>query len=827
MDFPALLIEAETVRARSLNLIASENRMSPLVRRLLATDASSRYYFEGSDPPAFPGGNGYAALQQHGETLLGRLGKARHVNMRPLSGLHAMTIIITAVTQAGDTIVSLAPEHGGHYATGALCRRFGRQQATFPLTDEMELAEDALWDVLKGRPKLLYIDQCHGLFPLPLKRIAALARDASPDTLVHADVSHGLGLVLGGALENPLESGCDSFGGSTHKTLPGPQKGVLLTNSDEIAAAIAQAQFELISNHHLNAALSLSAALWEFETFGGAVYAAKVAPTAQRLAAALHQAGIPPVAIRGRYSGWHQLWVPEFGLAGGAQVAARRLATAGIMVNVLPDLPGQQPFALRVGVSEICHLGLGDSAIDRLGALIAEVVRSEGDAARYRSETVSLIETAPCPYDFASDRDEREVDPESEDALRQPWSLVEPTGRVPSFVAGRGCRIFDESGRSWLDAKSGALNATLGFGRADIAAATHDQQLRLMSSDAVGATSVPAKRLARRIASLTGGELVHTLFCNSGSEAVEASIKIALACWSGEGANRRRFVAFENSYHGCTMGALALTQLTFAKEGMDWLPNQMTERLPVPRGEDDIAAAAALLERSRGPGFAAVILEPVQGIGGIHVFPDAYLVALRRLCDRTGTLLILDEVFTGFGRTGHMFAYQASGAVPDILLTSKGLTAGYVPISAVSMRRSVLQRLKEDPVFPGLRHGHTMSGNATACAAALRVIDVLEQEDLVENARRMGERLIGQLRPLVACANVLDVRGRGLMLGIEMTSDALAREVVDYCARTGVLLREQRAVVQIVPPLTIGATQCDEIAAVIEAAVVLAETRAA
>lgn len=826
MDFPARVMEAEATRARSLNLIASENRMSPLARRLLSIDASSRYFFEGSDPPAFPGGHCYAALQGDGEALLARLGKARHVNMRPLSGLHAMTVAIAAFTRCGDTVVSLAPEHGGHYATAALCRRLGRQHAFFSLTKDQHVAEEALGDVLRRKPRLLYVDQCHGLFPLPLRPIAALVRAVSAATLVHADVSHGLGLVLGGALENPLESGCDSYGGSTHKTFPGPQKGVLLTNSDALATAIAEAQFDLISNHQLNGAMSLSAALWEFEAFGGAAYAASVAPTAQRLGSALLRSGIPPVTLREEHSGWHQLWISDSSLVGGAQAAARRLAAAGIMVNVLPDLPGQQPFALRLGVSEICHLGLSDTAVDWLGALIGEVVRSDGDAARFRPEVAMLLDSAPCPYDYARDRVATGDEQPADGALCRPWSLI-GSAELPLFVQGRGEQIFDDTGRSWIDAKSGALNATLGFGRTEVTTAAHEQQLRLMCSDAVGAANAPARRLARRISALTNGALPHTLFCNSGSEAVEAAIKIALSIASGGRGRARRFIAFEHSYHGCTMGALALTQLAFPKDGMDWLPNDMVECLPMPSSPADVAAVARFLERGGSGQVAAVILEPVQGIGGIRPFPDEYLVALRQLCDRTGTILIFDEVFTGFGRTGHMFAYQASGAVPDILLTSKGLSAGYAPISAVSMRPGVLRRLADDPVFQGLRHGHTMSGNATACAVALSVLDVLEKDGVIGNARWVGARLIDRLQELAGRSCVRDVRGRGLMIGIEMASEAHARNVVERCARAGLLIREQRGVVQVLPPLTISAALGDQIAARIEAAIVAAEAAVA
>jgi adenosylmethionine-8-amino-7-oxononanoate aminotransferase len=373
----------------------------------------------------------------------------------------------------------------------------------------------------------------------------------------------------------------------------------------------------------------------------------------------------------------------------------------------------------------------------------------------------------------------------------------------------------------YIDAKSGALNATLGYGREDVAEVARDQLVRLMSCDAVGALNAPALAVAQRIADLSNARLAHTLFCNSGSEAAEAALKIALIYQHSVGElQRKRIVSLENGYHGCTMGALALTQLTFPKAGLDWLPSNIAIRLPSPRPQDaGLSHFQALFESPTGREVAAVILEPVQGIGGIYPMIDVHLAALRRLCEQNKVLLIFDEVLTGFGRTGKMFAYEHSGEAPDILMTSKGLTAGYVPLSAVSMTERVFRGLAQDPYLAGLRHGHTMSGNATACAVAMCVLDILESEGLCENARRMGERLLRRLTILKSLPGVVDVRGRGLLVGIEVSSDTFASGVVVACRQLGLLIRAQASVVQIIPPLNISEGETDRIADLLESGV--------
>jgi adenosylmethionine-8-amino-7-oxononanoate aminotransferase len=214
-----------------------------------------------------------------------------------------------------------------------------------------------------------------------------------------------------------------------------------------------------------------------------------------------------------------------------------------------------------------------------------------------------------------------------------------------------------------------------------------------------------------------------------------------------------------------------------------------------------------------------VAVEPFLNVGGGVVLPPGFLRGLRELCDRAGALLILDEVFTAYGRCGQMFACRGEGVEPDILVTSKGLSGGYVPIGAVTVRQDLYSSFGRDPVLGGIRYGHTNSGHGLACAAALATLDVLEREELVTRAGRLGQRLQDRLTPLTSTDAVIDVRGAGLAVVVEMRSGDAAGDLVAQAQRRGLLLRRQGAqgqAVLVAPPLIIDAPGIDAIAGRIE-----------
>jgi adenosylmethionine-8-amino-7-oxononanoate aminotransferase len=351
----------------------------------------------------------------------------------------------------------------------------------------------------------------------------------------------------------------------------------------------------------------------------------------------------------------------------------------------------------------------------------------------------------------------------------------------------------------------------LGFGRTDLSEALFEQQEQLVSSDPVSSRNYPALELADRIKVLSKGVFSNSLFCSSGSEAVEAALKIVEIYWQGRrDCGPKMIISFENGYHGCTAGALSVTQLDFPKREIEWGVSKHVVRASWPSaGVVDLDAVRTLFDTEER--IAAVILEPIQGIGGIREFPIEALVELKQLCTQNGSLLIFDEVLTGFGRAGRLFAYEISGVTPDILLTSKGLTAGYAALSAISMQSHVMSTIAANPVYAGIRHGHTMSANPAACAVALKVLDILEKENIIERACAMGSYIISELHTLSKHPSVVEVRGHGLMIGVVMKSEAAADSVAQLCHERRLLLRAQMGVLQILPALTITKRDADEI----------------
>jgi adenosylmethionine-8-amino-7-oxononanoate aminotransferase len=348
------------------------------------------------------------------------------------------------------------------------------------------------------------------------------------------------------------------------------------------------------------------------------------------------------------------------------------------------------------------------------------------------------------------------------------------------------------------------LNANLGFGREDIAAQAFRQMITLPSIDATSGHNPQAIELARKLARCAGHNLTQTLFCNSGSEATEAAIKVAKAIAKSRGRPQaQRLVCFEGAYHGCTAGALALTGFEFPRIELDCVGDALAARWPFPERPEDLDTLAQTLAGSGGQDIAGFILEPVQGIGGIRGFSGLVLARLRALADQHDLVLIFDETFSGLGRTGRYFAFQHHGVAPDILLCSKGLTAGLSALSAMTMTRHLYQQTLTGDVFGSFRHGHTMSGNATACAIANTVIDRLDTENLIQRAHDSGEKIVKGLAEYTKPGECI-IRGYGLMIGVDVADQSRAEAIVEKCAGHDVELRAQNGVCQITPPLTIG-----------------------
>jgi adenosylmethionine-8-amino-7-oxononanoate aminotransferase len=400
--------------------------------------------------------------------------------------------------------------------------------------------------------------------------------------------------------------------------------------------------------------------------------------------------------------------------------------------------------------------------------------------------------------------------------LWHPWSPLAPRRERPLMTSARGCRVSDARGNTYLDLRAGSLNAAVGYGRSQVVEAIVRQAHELMTWDLGHATTIPAARLAARIAELAPGDLTRTLFCNSGSEAVEAAVKIARGWHALSGRPERTWVlSLRDGYHGSTLAGIAATGSPFRRTNAGPLPSGYAQ-IATPRcsdcgagvihpacqvpGADELESA---IERY-GPGqVAAFIVEPVLTAGGIIVPPEGYLRAVRNVCSRHGVLLIADEVVTGFGRTGRWFATDHEDVVPDILVTAKHLAAAYAPLAAVTVPDTIYAAFARDPFLGGLRHGHTTGGHAIACAAALAVLDVVESEGLIDRSAAVGEMLAATLEDARGIPGVRDVRGRGLLLGVEFESVDMATAVAAATQDGGVLVRQFGPVLALAPPLVI------------------------
>ncbi|MFC9846995.1 acetylornithine transaminase [Streptomyces sp. NPDC060223] len=372
--------------------------------------------------------------------------------------------------------------------------------------------------------------------------------------------------------------------------------------------------------------------------------------------------------------------------------------------------------------------------------------------------------------------------------LTQRWqgSLMDNYGtpRLP-LVRGKGTRLWDADGKEYLDFVGGIAVNALGHAHPAIVEAV-SKQIGSLGHVSNLFVAEPPVALAERLLQLFGRE-GRVYFCNSGAEAVEGAFKI------GRLTGRKHMVATHGGFHGRTMGALALTGQSGKRDPFLPLPGDITH---VPYG-DPQALAAAVTEDT-----ALVIIEPVQGENGVVVPPAGYLKAARAITAATGALLVLDEVQTGIGRTGHWFEYQAhEGVLPDVVTLAKGLGGG-LPLGATVAFGRAAELLK-----PG-HHGTTFGGNPVVCAAGLAVLDTIASEGLLDNVKRTGEKLRDGIESL-AHPLIDHVRGAGLLLGIVLT-EPLAPQVQQAAQDAGLLVNAPAPdVVRLMPPLNLGDDEVD------------------
>lgn len=364
-------------------------------------------------------------------------------------------------------------------------------------------------------------------------------------------------------------------------------------------------------------------------------------------------------------------------------------------------------------------------------------------------------------------------------------ALMNTYGRLPvTFEHGEGVWLFDADGKRYLDALSGVAVNALGHGHRELVGAIQQQAAKLIHTANIYGIQRQTE-LADALCDVSGMQKV--FFCNSGAEANEAAIKLARLFGHKKNVDRPTVIVMEQSFHGRTMATLTASGSRKIQAGFEPLVAGFTR---APFGDID---AVQTIGRNN-PDVVAVLVEPVQGESGINIPPADFLKQLRELCDQRGWLLMLDEVQTGNGRTGTYFAYQREGILPDVVTTAKGLGGG-VPIGACLAQGQAAELFQ-----PG-NHGSTFGGNPLACAAGLAVVRAIASERLCENAAHQGEYLLAQLKQRLSAINgVKEVRGAGLMLGIELTKPCA--DLVKQALAEGLLINVTNdKTIRLLPPL--------------------------
>jgi adenosylmethionine-8-amino-7-oxononanoate aminotransferase len=418
----------------------------------------------------------------------------------------------------------------------------------------------------------------------------------------------------------------------------------------------------------------------------------------------------------------------------------------------------------------------------------------------------------------------------------------------PVVSYGDGIYLYDTTGKKYIDGSSGAITASIGHGVTEIIDVMLEQAKKVSFVYRSQFTSEPAEQLATKLSQLTQGDLNSSFFVNSGSEATETAMKIAIQFWQEQGIKtKNKILSRWMSYHGITIGALSMSGHTVRRarfvpllEDYPSVSAPYCYRCPYDSTYPSCKLKCATeldqaIKRIGSEHIAAFIAEPIVGAAaGSIVPPDEYYKTIKEICEKNNILFIADEVMTGLGRTGKMFAMEHWNVQPDILVIGKGMSAGYTPIGAAIASDRVME-----PILKGSKQimsGHTYSANPQSTAVALAVIEYIEKNNLVKNAEEMGSYLVSKLKDLQKKYAIIgDVRGRGLLIGVEFVSDflgklpfkrevALTNLLLERAQTNGLLLYPSATGIEgvggdailIAPPLTITKDQIDELITIFE-----------
>lgn len=411
------------------------------------------------------------------------------------------------------------------------------------------------------------------------------------------------------------------------------------------------------------------------------------------------------------------------------------------------------------------------------------------------------------------------------------------------FVEGNGIRLKDEDGNEYINAVSSLWNVHCGFGREEIISAICTQLRKLAFSSIARVANLPAIELANKLAEISPHGLNRVFLTNTGSEAVEGAIKMVRHCAKAQATKKYQMVSLERSYHGVSYGALSASGIAEMKEayepmlpGFHHIPAPYCYRCSFGKRYPgcDIECATNLgrtIEEHGADNIGAFIVEPVMAFAGGIVPPDEYFTRVMEICREFDVLLILDEITTGFGRLGTMFAADYWNIEADIMTVSKGINSGYLPLGATLAQDAIYETITgkagdtwvwaDQGIFA---HGSTTDGHPASCAAALANITVIEEEGLVENARLVGAHLLEKLKRLLEYSFVGDVRGLGLLIAIEFVTDKDTREplpadqlfqISTRLFRSGLFVYSMGNTISLLPPLILDRATADEIYAIV------------
>jgi len=431
------------------------------------------------------------------------------------------------------------------------------------------------------------------------------------------------------------------------------------------------------------------------------------------------------------------------------------------------------------------------------------------------------------------------------DCLWHPFTQMREWSRRRPVVIerARGCTLVDVEGREYLDGVSSLWCNVHGHNHPDINAAIQAQLAKVAHSTLLGLGSVPAASFARELIEVAPADLTRVFYSDSGSTAVEVALKMAFQYWQQEtGGNHRgrgRFLCLTNAYHGDTVGAVSVGGIELFHKIFSPLlfdayhaPSPYCYRCPLGLARETCEMACfdelAAVAESHAEEIAAIIVEPlVQGAAGILTAPDGYLRRVRELCDRLQILLIVDEVATGFGRTGTLFACAQEAVCPDLMALAKGISGGYLPLAATLTTERIYEAfLGEYQELRTFFHGHTYTGNALACAAASASLRLFSTDDVLARLVAKTERLARGLEQIAVHPNVGEIRRRGMMVGIELVADRANQEsfpwqerhgaqVCDRAVDKGLFIRPLGDVIVLMPPLSMSLEEIDRLTTIV------------